>query len=76
MFDWRARQPHHAESRDDKSQETRHQPLPISAPGKIESNEDKTHPQQQAPGKPERRMLGRNALAHCPPQAAKEKCAE
>src|ERR1035438_2866594 len=66
MFDWRARQPHHAESRDDKSQETRHQTLPISAPDKIESNENKTHPEQQASEKPEGRTLGRNSLAHCP----------
>jgi hypothetical protein len=76
MFDWRARQSHHAESRDDKSQETRHQPLPISAPDKIKSNEDKTHPEQQASEKPEGRTLGRNSLAHCPPKTAKENGAE
>jgi hypothetical protein len=54
MFDWRARQSHHTEPRDDKSQEARHQPQPISAPDKIKSNEDKAHPQQQASEKPMR----------------------
>src|ERR1039458_3953999 len=76
MFDCRAGQPHHEESRDDKSQETCHQPPPISAPDKIKSSEDKTHPQQEAPEKPMRRTLGRNTLAYGPPQAAKENCAE
>jgi hypothetical protein len=76
MFDWCARQPHHDESRDDKSEETRHQPLPTSTPDKIKANKDETHPKKQASEKPKRRMRGRNTLAHGPPQPAKENGAE
>src|ERR1039458_533600 len=72
MFDWRARQPHHDKPRDDKSKETNDQPLPIPAPDKIKSGEDKTHPQQHTAEKPKRRMFGRNTLANRPPKAAKE----
>src|ERR1017187_5592298 len=47
VLDPRAGQSHHDESRDDESDQTRHQPLPVPAPDKIKSSEDKTHPQQQ-----------------------------
>jgi hypothetical protein len=76
MFDRRAGQPGHAESRDDQPQQTRHQALAISTPYKIKSKEDKAHPQEQTPEKQEGRTLGRNTLAHGPPKTAEENCAE
>jgi hypothetical protein len=76
MFDWYARQPYHDESRDDKSEEARHQPLPTSAPDRIKTNKDETHPHQQASEKPKSRMRGLNTLAHGPPQPAEENEAE
>src|SRR5580692_7649348 len=44
IFERRSGQPHHAESCDHESQQTRHQPLPITTPHKIKSYKDKTHP--------------------------------
>src|ERR1017187_4115743 len=55
MFDWRAGQPHHDDSRDDKSEQTNDQPKPISTPDKIKSTEHDAHPQQYAAEKPKRR---------------------
>jgi hypothetical protein len=52
LFDWRAGQPHHDETRDDKSEQTYHQSHPISATDKIKPGENKTHPQQLAAEKP------------------------
>src|SRR5580698_222450 len=64
MFGWCARQPDHAESRDDKSQEARHNALPIYAPDKIKSKQNNARPQQHTSEKPQSRTLGRNPLAH------------
>jgi len=55
MLNWHPSQAHHNESRDNKSKQTGHQPLPISASDKIEPGEDNAHPQQHAAEKPERR---------------------
>src|SRR5580700_12019935 len=66
MFNRRARQLHHAESRDDESQEANHQLVPSTTSDKIKSHEHKTHPKQHACEKPKRRVLGRNALVHGP----------
>src|SRR5665647_692541 len=52
MFDWRAGQPHHDDSRDDKSEQTNDDPLPISTPDKIKSTVHDAHPQQHAAEKP------------------------
>src|ERR1019366_5622219 len=76
MFDWRASQPHHDDSRDDKSEQTNDQPKPISTPDKIKSTEHDAHPQQYAAEKPKRRRFGGNAFAHRPPKAAEKNRAQ
>ena len=72
----RAGKPRHDETRDDKSEQTRQQPLPMTARDKIKSSQGNARPQQQAAEEPKRRLSGRNALAHRPPKAAEENRAE
>src|ERR1035437_7043248 len=76
VFNRCAGQPHYDDSRDDKSEQTGHQPLPISTPDKIKSSEHDAHPQHHAAEKPKRRRFGGNAFAHRPPKAAEKYCAE
>src|ERR1019366_7039681 len=61
---------------DDKSNETKQQPLPLTAGNKVKSGQGNAHPQQQAAEEPKRRLLRRNTLAHRPPKAAKENGAQ
>src|ERR1017187_135550 len=57
MFDRRAGQPHHDDSRDDKSEQTNDDPLPISTPDKIKASEHDAHPHHHAAEKPNRRRF-------------------
>src|SRR5664280_3728851 len=69
-------QPRHHQARDDKSNETKQQPLPLTARNEVKSGERTAHPQQQAAEEPKRRLLRRNTLAHRPPEAAEENGAQ
>src|ERR1035437_1888580 len=69
-------QPRHHQARHDKSDETKQQPLPVTAGNKVKSGQGNAHPQQQAAEEPKRWLLRRNTLAHRPPKAAKENGAQ
>src|SRR5664279_1504766 len=75
-FDRRAGQPRHKKTREDKSEETQQQSLPMTEPDEIEAGQGNAHPQKQAANEPKRRLFGRNTPAHRPPKAAEEDHAE
>ena len=68
--------PHDNDARDQKSQEARHEPRPMTLRNKIESSQNDTGSQQQAAEEPERRPFGRNTLLDRPPKAGEEKHTE
>src|SRR5665647_3695029 len=69
-------QPRHHQARHDKSDETKQQPLPVTAGNKVKSGQGNAHPQQQAAEEPKRRLLRRNTLAHRPPETTEENTAQ
>src|ERR1035438_4397602 len=69
-------QPCDGETRNDKPQKAREQPLPLAAGNKVKSRQDNAHAQQPAAEKPERRPGGRDPLANRPPQSAEKKRSE
>src|SRR5580704_9729259 len=72
----RAGQPRHDEARHDKAQEARHQPLPASVRHEVEAGQGNAHPHDETAEEPQRRRLGRDALAHRQIKAAEEYRAE
>jgi hypothetical protein len=57
VFDRGAGEPCHDETRDDKSEQTGQQPLPMTVADNIKASDGDSGPQQQAAEKPERRPL-------------------
>ena len=71
-FSRRPRQPRHDQSCHDKSQRDMAAAAASHRSRQRKSGENDAGPQQQAADEPQRRPLGRNALANRPPKAAEE----